>query len=96
MKDPAFSIKSKNISGVQMHYLSPEPHLQWRRQDFFGGTPRLLYEYQPPTAWSPGASAPGMETKFKIFKRFKVLENESIFQKFECFLPENAIYLCNI
>ena len=50
-----------------------------------GGTPRPLKGYHaPPVVLGGGAAAPRM-VKFKILKQFKVLENESIFQKYQHF-----------
>ena len=42
----------------------------------------------------PGCECPRMVAKFKIIKRFKVLENESIFQKYQHFsCPKNPFFL---
>ena len=58
---------------------------------FFGGgeaPARPLKGYHAPPAGGPGAKAPRTVAKFHFFKRFKVLENESIFQKYQHFLYE--------
>ena len=60
--------------------------MQRRRLDFFGGRGDFsllsghLKAHAPP-AGGPGAKAHRMVAKFHILKRFKVLDNESIFQK---------------
>ena len=57
--------------------------MQRRRQDFFrgGGCPGHLKAITRPTQGVRGAKAPRTVAKFKLLTRFKVLENESIFQK---------------
>ena len=55
--------------------------MQWRRRDFFRGSARQLKGYHAPPQ-GVGERSPRLITKFWIFKRFKVLENESIFQKY--------------
>ena len=69
--------------------------LQWRRQDFFrGATPRPLKGYHAPPAGGPGAKAPRTVAKFHFFKRCKVLENDSSFQKYQYFsCPKNLFFL---
>ena len=69
----------------------------WRRRDFFGAKLRPLKGYHAPQQGVQGAAAPRMVTKFKILKRFKVLENESIFQEFQHFSsPKNQFFLIKI
>ena len=60
-----------------------------------GGTPRPLKGYHAPPAGGPGAKAhPRAVAKFHFFKRFKVLENESSFQKYQNFsCPKNPFFL---
>ena len=74
--------------------------IQWRRQDFFlgvGGKPRPLKGYHAPPAGGPGAKALRMVAKFPFLKRFEVLENESIFQKYQHFSwPKNSFFLRKI
>ena len=48
---------------------------------FSGGTLGPLKDYQAPIARGPGAKAPRTVAKFHFLKRFKVFENEFIFQK---------------
>ena len=72
-----------------MHYI------QRRRQDFFrgGGTPRPLKGYHAPPQGVRGAKAPRTVAKFHFFKRCKVLENESSFQKSQYFsCPKNLFF----
>ena len=58
---------------------------QWRKEDFgSGGTPGHQEAIRPP-AGGPGAKAPRTVAKFHSFKRCKVLENESSFQKYQHF-----------
>ena len=68
--------------------------IQWRRLDFFeGGTPRPIKGYHAPPAEGPGAKAPRTVAKFHFLKRFKVLKNESIFQKYQHFsCPKNPFF----
>ena len=50
--------------------------------------------YHAPPAAGPGDEGPRMVAKFKILKRFKVLENESTFQKYQHFsCPKNPFFL---
>ena len=65
--------------------------MQRRGQDFFMGTLRPFKGTHAPPVGGPGAKAPRMVAKFPFLKRFKVLENESIFQK-KIFLPENPFF----
>ena len=51
------------------------------RQYFFRGTPWPLKGYHAPAAGGPGGHRPPDVAKFPFLKRFKVLENISIFQK---------------
>ena len=61
---------------------------------FGGGTPRPLKGYHAPPAGGPGAKAPRTVAKLHFFKRCKVLENESSFQKYQYFsCPKNLFYL---
>ena len=54
--------------------------MQWRREDFgSGGDTWPTKGYDAPPAGGPGAKAHRTVAKFKLLKRFKVLENESIF-----------------
>ena len=57
--------------------------MQRRRQDFFGGlSGHLKAITRPPQGVGGGrGEGPRMVAKFLFLKRFKVLENESIFQK---------------
>ena len=68
---------------------------QWRREDFdsVGGDTWPPMGNHAPDAGGPGAKAPRMVAKFNILKRFKVLENESIFQKYHHFsCPKKSIF----
>ena len=47
-----------------------------------GGDARPLKGYHAPPAGGSGAKVPGKVAKFHFFKRCKVLENESSFQKY--------------
>ena len=73
--------------------------LQWRRRDFFSGggvLPGHLKAISRP-AGGPGAAALRTVAKFHFLKRFKVLENESIFQKYQHFiLPKHPFFLRKI
>ena len=59
--------------------------MQRPRQDFFEGEHHGTESLSRAPSGGPGAAASRMVTKFKILKRFEVLENESIFQKYEHF-----------
>ena len=61
-------------------------NLQWRRKELFRGerSGHLKTIKRPPQGFR-GAKAPRMVVKFHFLKRFKVLENESIFQKVQHF-----------
>ena len=52
---------------------------------FSGRTMGPLKDYQAPTGRGPGAKAPWTVAKFHFLKRFKVFENEFIFQKSQHF-----------
>ena len=71
---------------------------QWRRQDFFrGGRPSHLKAIMRTPAGGPRVKAPRTVAKFHFLKRFKVLENESSFQKYRHFsLPKNLFFLRKI
>ena len=56
---------------------------------FFRGKPRPLKRYHAPPAGGQGAKAPRKVAKFHFFKRFKVLESEYIFQKYQHFSKKN-------
>ena len=74
-------------------------HIQWRHQDFFreGGMPRPLKGYHAPPAGGPETAAPGWLAKCYCLKRFKEIENESIFQKYQHFsFPKNQFFLRKI
>ena len=62
---------------------------------FFGvGKPRGPRQGYPPRVWGGSLQ---MVTKFKILIRFKVLENEIIFQEFQHFSsPKNSFFLRKI
>ena len=55
--------------------------MQRRLRDFFGRTLRPLKGYHAPSAGGPGGEGPPDASEVSFLKRFKVLENESIFQK---------------
>ena len=58
-----------------------------------GGTPRPLKGYHAPPAGGQGARARRIVPKFHFIKQFKVLENESIFQKYQQFsCPKNLFF----
>ena len=57
-----------------------------------GGTPRPLKGYHAPPAGGPGAKAPRTVAKFHFFKRCKVLENESSFQKYQHFSCQKNLF----
>ena len=69
---------------------------QWRREDFSSGGGTLGHQKaitRPPQGVRGGGEGPRTVAKFKNLKRFKVLENESIFQKFQHFsCPKNPIF----
>ena len=65
----------------------------WRLQDFGSGGDQGETARKAPTQVVRGAKAPRTVVKFHFKKRFKVLENESIFQKYpHFFLPENPFF----
>ena len=65
-------------------------YAQWRRQDFFGGgTPRPLKGYHAPPA---GGEGPRTVAKFHFLKRFKLVENESIFKNSNILLARKCIF----
>ena len=60
---------------------------------FPGGTPRPQKGYHAPPAEGPGAKSPGRSPSFIFLKWFKVLENGSIFQKYQHFsCPKNPFF----
>ena len=59
--------------------------IQWRWQDFGSGEHMATKRISRAPQRDRGGGAPPMVMKFKIFKRFKVSENESIFQKYQHF-----------
>ena len=62
-----------------------------------GGGPGHLKASTPPPSGCPGAKGPWTVAKFHFLKRFKVLENESFFQKYQHFsCPKNPFFLRNI
>ena len=64
---------------------------------FRGELPGHLKAITPPPLGGSGDGRPPMITKFKILKWFKVLENESIFQKYQHFsCPKNQFFLRKI
>ena len=68
---------------------------QWRRQHFFGGgTLRPLKGYHtPPQGGREGGEAAHLTAaKFHFLKRCKVLEKESIFQKYQHFACQKSIF----
>ena len=81
---------------------------QWRREDIGSGGRILVLEggywswppkgyHPPPHAGGPGSSSPRMVAKLIILKRFQVLENKSIFQKYHHFsCPKNLFILRTI
>ena len=68
--------------------------IERRRQVFFGGgMPRAPKGYHAPPAGRPGGEDPRSVAKFHFFKRCKVLENESSFQKSQYFsCPKNLFF----
>ena len=60
---------------------------QWRREDFGSGGGEHLATKRLSRAHRRGSGGEGPRTvaKVKLLKRFKVLENESIFQKYQHF-----------
>ena len=64
---------------------------------FSGGTPRPLKGYQAPPAGGPGGEGPRTVANFHFLKRFKVFENEFIFQKCQDFSsPKDPFFLRKI
>ena len=60
---------------------------------FSGGTLGPVKDYQAPTAGGPRAKAPRTVAKFHFLKRFKVFENEFIFQKCQHFsFPKDPFF----
>ena len=58
-----------------------------------GGTPGHQKAITLPLVGGPGAKAPRTVAKFHFFKRFKVLEKESSFQKYQYFsCPKNLFF----
>ena len=58
-----------------------------------GGTPGPLKSYHASPAGCPGAKAPRTVARFHFLKRFKVLEKEYIFQKYQHFSsPKKSIF----
>ena len=55
---------------------------------FSGERPGLLKAITRPPCRGSGGEGPRTVAKFHFLKRFKVLENESIFHKYQLFLPE--------
>ena len=71
------------------------PCFYWCRQDFFGGggSPGHWNAITPPPAGGPGGGSPPEGAKFHFFKRFKFLESESIFQKYQHWsCPKNQFF----
>ena len=69
---------------------------QWRRQDFFGGggRPGHLKAITRSPQGVRGANAPRTVAEFHFLKRFKVLDNETDFQKYQYFsCPKNLFFL---
>ena len=69
----------------------------WRKEDFGSGAGEHLATKRlsrPPPAGGPEGEGPRTIAKFKLLKRFKVLENESIFQKYQHFLAEKQSVFC--
>ena len=74
-------------------------NLQWRQHDFFREpTPRPIKGYQaPPPQGVRGDEGPRTVAKFHFLKRFKISENEFIFQKCQHFSsPKDPSFLRKI
>ena len=84
------------LSPLTLFYTRKPLHWRWRRQDFFRGgggrTPRPLKGYHAPPAGGPGSGSPRTVAKFHFLKRFKVLENESIFTNSNMFSYQKSIF----
>ena len=61
-------------------------------EKFSGKRSGPLKDYQAHTAGGPGGEGPRTVAKFHFLKRFKVLENESIFQKEQHFSCQKILF----
>ena len=81
------------------HFACTNTYTQMRGTDFSGRKPGPLKGYPAlPPQWVLGAVAPPtrMVAKLKILKRFEILENDSIFQKYQDFsCQKNRLFLRN-
>ena len=75
-------MKPVNTEKISVNSVIWLRNFQWRRKEFcrWERSGHLNTIKHPPQGVR-GAKAPRAVAKFKLLKRFKVLENESIFQK---------------
>ena len=78
-------IRSPDFSKNCMHALAAPGF-------WFGGGGARGNGSEGANAGGPGAKAPRTVVKFHFLKRFKVLENDSIFQKYNIFLARKSIF----
>ena len=88
-------INPEKFSGNSLIWLR---NLQWRRKEFFRWERSgQLKTIKHPPQGVRGANAPRTVAKFHFLKRFKVLENESSFQKYPHFsCPKSLFFLRKI
>ena len=83
----------------RIYWILKYMHLQWRRQEFFGGERpgdlKAIKRY--PQRIGGGGEGPPTVPKFHFLKRFKVFENVFIFQKCQHFSsPKDPFFLRKI
>ena len=80
------SRRTRSFSQNSDHFARTNTYKQMRGRDFSGGRPGHLNAItHPPPRGVLGAAAPRMAAKLKFLKRFEVLENDCIFQKYQHF-----------
>ena len=86
-------MKPINPEKISVNSLIWLRNLQWRRKELFRWERSGQLDYQAPPAGGPGGEGPPDGSEVSFFKRCKVLENESSFQKYKHFsCPKNLFF----